>query len=140
MGGLAVYLNVNERFRADHGRDYIGSRDIDVGFLLDPDKPLEDSEFARVFMALRTSGFRGQAFRMYKEYDRDTGVELSPEEAVDKPSYEVLNLYVDLVVDRVPASFVEVFGFSPIDEPLLTDVYSNGRFVEVEWDGEPQDR
>jgi len=112
LGGWAVYMNVNERFRADHGRDYIGSRDIDVGFLLDPGKPLEDSEFARVFGDLRASGFRGQAFRMYKEYDRETGLELSPEEAMAKPSFEILNLYLDLVVDRIPDSFVEVFGKS----------------------------
>jgi len=26
LGGWAVYLNVNERFRSDNGRDYIGSR------------------------------------------------------------------------------------------------------------------
>jgi len=37
LGGWAVYLSVNERFRASMGRDYIGSRDIDLGFHINPE-------------------------------------------------------------------------------------------------------
>ena len=32
MGGLSVYYVVNDRFREVTGRDYLGSRDIDLGF------------------------------------------------------------------------------------------------------------
>ena len=81
LGGWAVYLNVNGRFSAANGRDYIGSRDIDVGFRLDPAVPLEETEFSRVFRGLQASGFKGQSFRMYKVYDRETGKELADVEA-----------------------------------------------------------
>jgi len=135
LGGWAVYLNVNEGFRRENGRDYIGSRDIDVGFFIELGVFLEETEFARVFYGLQGAGFKGQSFRMYKVFDRETGEELSDAEASGKLSFEVLNLYVDLVVDRIPEDFAEVFGFVPIDEPLLADVYSNDRFVEVEWEG-----
>ena len=32
LGGWAVYLSVNENYRKLTGREYIGSRDIDLGF------------------------------------------------------------------------------------------------------------
>jgi hypothetical protein len=32
MGGWAVFLKVNENYKTVTGRDYIGSRDIDLGF------------------------------------------------------------------------------------------------------------
>ena len=33
LGGWAVHLHVTPGFRAEHGREYIGSRDIDIGAL-----------------------------------------------------------------------------------------------------------
>ena len=42
LGGWAVHLHVNPRFESEHGRQYIGSRDIDLGIHVDPDwKPKE---------------------------------------------------------------------------------------------------
>ncbi len=35
LGGWAVYLTVNTRFRESQGRNYLGSRDIDIGFHVD---------------------------------------------------------------------------------------------------------
>ena len=35
LGGWAVYLTVNENFRASEGRNFMGSRDIDLGFHVD---------------------------------------------------------------------------------------------------------
>ena len=46
LGGWAVYLTVNENFRASEGRNFMGSRDIDLGFRMDPswtDAELRDS-------------------------------------------------------------------------------------------------
>ena len=140
LGGWAVFLNVNESFRRTTGRSYIGSRDIDIGFRLKPFSKAEvllRTEFARVFQKLKDAGFRGQSFRMFKDFDRDTGRELSPEESNEKPLYEVLRLYVDLVVDHIPETFRETFGFTPIDEPLLTRAYDDKRFIDVMWEGAP---
>jgi hypothetical protein len=36
MGGWAVYLTMNAKFNEINGRNYIGSRDIDLGFHIDP--------------------------------------------------------------------------------------------------------
>lgn len=35
LGGWAVHLHVNPGFRSEHGREYIGSRDIDIGVHID---------------------------------------------------------------------------------------------------------
>ncbi len=37
LGGWAVHLHVNDGFRDAYGREYIGSRDVDLGFHVDPD-------------------------------------------------------------------------------------------------------
>ena len=50
IGGWAVYQHVNENFKQATGRDYIGSRDIDIGFHFETDwneKTLRESAFAR---------------------------------------------------------------------------------------------
>ena len=140
LGGWAVFLNVNESFQRTTGHSYIGSRDIDIGFKLTPfsrAEALQRTEFARVFRKLKDAGFRGQSFRMFKDFDRDTGRELSPEESNEKPLYEVLRLYVDLVVDQIPETFRETFGFTPIDEPLLTQAYDGNRFIDITWEETP---
>lgn len=35
LGGWAVHLHVNDGFRSEYGREYIGSRDVDLGFHVD---------------------------------------------------------------------------------------------------------
>lgn len=35
IGGWAVHLHVNNEFKSDQGRRYIGSRDVDLGFTID---------------------------------------------------------------------------------------------------------
>ena len=140
LGGWAVFLNVNENFKRTTGHSYIGSRDIDIGFKLKPvsrAKALLRTEFARVFQKLKDAGFRGQSFRMFKDFDRDTGRELSPEESNEKPFYEVLRLYIDLVVNQIPEFFRETFGFTPIDEPLLTQAYDDKHIIDIMWEGTP---
>ena len=32
LGGWAVYFTVNKTFQKDQGRNYLGSRDIDLGY------------------------------------------------------------------------------------------------------------
>ncbi len=48
LGGWAVYYIVNQNFQKATGRNYIGSRDIDLGFHINKDwnkEQLEKSEF-----------------------------------------------------------------------------------------------
>lgn len=42
LGGWAVYLTVNKRFNEANGRNYLGSRDIDLGFHINPKWPMEE--------------------------------------------------------------------------------------------------
>lgn len=138
LGGWAVYLLVSPDFQEATGRGYIGSRDIDIGFHLTEEstrEELEKSEFSRVFKRLITLGFRGQSFRLYRDFDAETHRELLVEEAKKRLPFEVSRLYVDLIVDRIPAGFQEVFGFTPIDEPLLELAFVEERFRHVLWEG-----
>lgn len=36
LGGRAVYITVNDNFTASQGMNFVGSRDIDLGFHVDP--------------------------------------------------------------------------------------------------------
>ena len=138
LDGWAVSLLVGPDFQEAMGRGYIGSRDIDIGFHLEEGSTAEDlegSEFSRVFRRLNALGFRRQSFRLYRDFDPETHRELSVEEARSRLPFEVSRLYVDLVVDRIPAEFRDVFGFTPIDEPLLELAFRDGRFRHVRWEG-----
>jgi hypothetical protein len=126
-----VYLTVNESFRAATGRDYIGSRDIDLGFHLDMDwseEEVSESSFGSFLKRMENLGFQSQSFRLYRDFDHDSLKPLSPEEANAKPAFDVVKLYVDLVVDRIHPLMPEIFGFTPIDEPLLETAFSGDLF------------
>ncbi len=45
LGGWGVYLTVNEKFKEDMGLNYLGSRDIDLGFHINPS--LNEKELSR---------------------------------------------------------------------------------------------
>jgi hypothetical protein len=122
IGGWAVYLTVNEGFSRAKGFNYIGSRDIDIGFIIGSElnaDQLRSSELSSTLGILKRLGFAPVSFRHLKYYDYDTLNELGSDELSNKASFEVFSLSIDIVVDEVPENFVEVFGFNPIDEPLL---------------------
>lgn len=136
MGGWAVYFLVNERYRETTGRDYIGSRDIDLGFSMS-DADLQGCAFALAYRKLEEDlEFKPQSFRLFKEMHAETGEVLDPEKAKDMPGYLIFPMCVDLIVDNIPDSFREQFGFTPIDEPLLELVFSdeNNRTEVKEYD------
>ena len=122
LGGWAVYLAVNDGYKGLTGRDYIGSRDIDLGFHID-----ENSESKTLNDVIKTLseelGFSPLSFRLFKEIHRETGMELDKETARRTPSYNIFPMYVDLIVDHIPDDFRERFGFNPVDEPLLGELF-----------------
>ncbi|MCK5772831.1 MAG: hypothetical protein KAH57_03510 [Thermoplasmata archaeon] len=122
LGGWAVYLIVNDGYKGLTGRDYIGSRDIDLGFHID-----ENSESKTLNDVIKTLseelGFSPLSFRLFKEIHRETGMELDKETARRTPSYNIFPMYVDLIVDHIPDDFRERFGFNPVDEPLLGELF-----------------
>jgi len=135
LGGWAVYAIVNENFRREHGRDYLGSRDIDLGFHIGKEwnrTRLEGSDLALAIKRLREMEFEYLSFRFVKHFHADTRQELRGEDARKTPSYEMFDLFVDPVVDYIHPEAREVFGFVPIDEPLLENVFMAQKYRIIE--------
>ncbi|MCJ7762803.1 hypothetical protein MUP38_05030 [Candidatus Bathyarchaeota archaeon] len=126
LGGWAVYYIVNQNFQKATGRNYIGSRDIDLGFHINKDwnkEQLEKSEFMSTIETLENMGFRSVSFRLFKDFNLDNGQELTPEESAKLPLYQIFQLYIDPVVDNIHPEIKNLLGFVPIDEPLLSLVF-----------------
>ena len=125
LGGWAVYFLVNEKYKQTTGREYIGSRDIDLGFKMEVED-LEKSVFAKSCKILiEYLEFRPLSFRLFKEIHAETGEVLKKDKSKDILSYQIIQIYVDLIVNCIPTGFRDSFGFTPIDEPLLNPVFEN---------------
>lgn len=134
MGGWAVYLMMNTKFNEINGRNYIGSKDIDLGFHIDPrwlTEDLQKSSLAQSAKILKDRGFFGVSSRFVKYYDINIKKEITEEESKGKPSYDMFQLYVDLMGDSTHADAEKILGFPLLDEPLLSHVFVDKRFVTV---------
>jgi hypothetical protein len=128
LGGWAAYHIVNKSFEKANGRKYIGSRDIDIGFHIDKawtQKQLAKSKFATAIGIIENMGFRCISFRLEKDFNLDTGMELTPEQSTRLPLYQIFQLYVDPIVDYIHPRIKALLGFVPIDEPLLSLVFQD---------------
>jgi hypothetical protein len=126
LGGWAVYYLVNQNFQKALGRTYVGSRDIDLGFHINMQwnqEQLENSEFATAIKTAENMGFNSVSFRLVKDFNIDTGKELTPEESAKLPMYQIFQLYIDPIVDCIHPETRNLLGFVPIDEPLLSLVF-----------------
>lgn len=126
IGGWAVYFTVNQAYKASTGKDYIGSRDIDLGFHIEDKQGTENTAFANAAKKLEQEGFTEAGGRMVKDLDYDTGKEVKPEEAREKPMYELHKMYVDLMVDHQPKNG----GKMVFDEELLQYVFDDPKHRE----------
>ncbi len=90
IGGWASYFYVNETYKRAFGKDYMGSRDIDIFF-----DPKKEKEFSK---AVHKRGFtkNGLRFRYEKIYDRESKTFVTPEEAKRKPLYDLIYIFLDL--------------------------------------------
>ena len=132
LGGWAVYLTVNRKFNETNGRNYLGSRDIDLGFHIDPNWSTEEmqrSALAQSGSILERRGFNGIGSRFMKHYDIETKKELSKEEAKRRRSYEMFQLYVDPIGDNTHVDAQKILGFPLLDESLLSHVFVDNRFI-----------
>jgi hypothetical protein len=126
LGGWAVFFHVNDRFQRAQGRPYLGSRDIDLGFHID--RRLEKSTLAQAIDTLTNKlKFQPLSFRLVKEIHTETKEELRKGQMV--PAHFIFPMYVDLIVDTIPKDFRRIFGFDPIDEPLLKSVFNGDASV-----------
>lgn len=128
LGGWAVYFTVNTAFRKDQGRNYLGSRDIDLGFYLNKNltnHKLKNSTIGKTLSVLEQQGFKPLGFRYYKDIHIESGKELTSEQSAKTPTHDIFQIYIDPIVNEIHTSFREVFGFDPIDEPLLSQVFQD---------------
>ena len=128
LGGWAVYYTVNARYRSSTGMEYHGSRDIDLGFHLERDataRSMRESALAKSIEALK-EGFRSTGARLFREHHRETRMILSEARAKKTPSYNIFQLYVDVLVDNAPRGIKKAIGFTPLDEGLLAHVFKGG--------------
>ncbi len=131
LGGWGVYYTVAEAYRRLFRRDYAFSRDIDVGFRLDPGwgkEELAESAMARTMAALKLEEFVGEGFRLRRDFTYDEQRPLTPAEAKKHPLHDLVPLYVDLMVDRPHPLAKAVFGFEPPEELELQAVFEATTF------------
>jgi len=128
LGGWAVHLHVIDRFAEEHGRGYIGSRDIDVGVHVDPDwssSAIQNESVGRILQRIETKlDYDRSRFGFLKQVDRETGEVLTEEEAANRAMHRLFSLYVDVIPDTTDLNaFEETFGFRPPAEPLLRHAF-----------------
>lgn len=94
IGGWAAFFYINPTYRRAFGRDYIGSRDIDIGFRHD-----EEKEFLKL---IEEMGFmkNGYKFRWEKIYNREIKKFLTQEEAKKEHIFNLIYIFLDLFCDR----------------------------------------
>lgn len=135
LGGWAVHATVDTRYRLATGREYIGSRDIDLGFHFEGGEDAEavrGSALAGTVRSLGKIGYEGAGHRMVRHYDWDTRRPLTREEAARTPSHNMVRMYVDLMVDNAPPGAREALGFVPVDEKMIGHALVGGLSDEVD--------
>jgi len=131
LGGWAVYLTVNNNFKETEGRNYLGSRDIDLGFHIDKNltqEQLNDTTISKSLRLIEKEGFKPQGFRYYKEINYETGKELTLEDRKTTPTHNIFTIFIDPIVDYIHPSFQKILRFNPVDESLLTPVFQNNKY------------
>ncbi|MFW6305642.1 MAG: hypothetical protein ACOC1V_07680 [Candidatus Saliniplasma sp.] len=118
IGGWAVYFHVKDNFKDKHGRDYIGSRDIDLGVHVDPSWSKDELEESSVGITLKSIendlGYIKSRFGFVKYFERETGKKISEEESKELSLFEIFPVYIDIIPDTVELDvFKDVFGFKP---------------------------
>lgn len=143
LGGWAVHLHVTDAFQTEHGRQYIGSRDIDLGVYVDPEwdvETLNSKPVATTLTAVESEmAYNRGRFGFYQYFHRLTKELLSDEEAADYPQHEVFRVDIDVLPSTEDLdAFEEAFGFRPPADPPLEPVFTDGDFQVldefVEWD------
>ena len=95
-GGWAVYFTINDIFKKQKNRDYIGSQDIDIGFSLEPmmtKSELESTNLFKVLKILESNGFKPEGFRYRKDI---TYAELGIKKD-DTDMNKTFSLFVDIL-------------------------------------------
>lgn len=127
LGGWAVHHHANPGFQDQHGRQYIGSRDIDIGVHVDSDwtpDELPETEVGETIAEIQGLGYTRSRFGFVQHFLRDSQERISENEAGEYRMHEVFRVYVDVIPDTTELdAFEDAFGFKPPAEPLLQPVF-----------------
>lgn len=127
LGGWAVNLHVTPGFHSEHGREYIGSRDIDIGIHVEESwnsEDLRETPIGRSISAIEDVGYTKSRFGFVQHFHRDSQERISEEQATEHSMHEVFQVYVDVIPDTAKLdTFRDVFGFKPPAEPLLAPAF-----------------
>ena len=122
-----MFFHVNKGFKKAQGRDYLGSRDIDLGFHLNKNATIEEMKNSSLALSLdvlqNKLNFKPISFRLLKEIHTETKEEIIDSRRI--PSHFIFPMYIDVLVDFIPRKFKETFHFQPADEPLLRFAFQN---------------
>lgn len=134
IGGWAVYLTVNESFSKIHGASYLGSRDIDVCFHIDPEQDintLRTSTFARALEVVKKEGYTPHgSYRFCRMIRKADGTILIERTAKGFPLFEITYLYIDMMVDNIHPHHKSIFKCDPLDEPVAAKIFMDGSFMK----------
>ena len=135
LGGWAVFFTSNKSYEKEHGVSYLGSRDVDIGFHIDPRMSVEELRqctYSRAIEIIKDCGYCPTgSFRYCKFINKETGDILSEKEASGFPLHEIYYLYLDMMVDYVHPYHKKVFNCNALDEPILARVFKEGNGVTV---------
>ncbi len=133
--GWAVYGTVNTSYLREHGVPYLGSRDIDVGYHVDPSWTEEQLVNSPLNLAIEFAGRSGYLpvgpYRFCRYVRKSTGQAVTEEESRGVPVDDMFYLYLDVLVDSVHPRQEEVLGLRPVDEPTLARVFDEDMAVEA---------
>lgn len=115
-----MYFTINDFFQQQKNRPYLGSRDIDIGFVLKPmmtKHELESTPLFKTINILELKGFQPEGFRYRKDIsDFHTG------------NTDPFTFYIDILVNAYPPSLYDIYPQSFFEVPFLEYVYSNPQF------------
>jgi len=118
IGGWATYFTVSKNYKKEFGLEYIGSRDVDLGFNT-------IKSFKGTCNILEENGFEFVCFRYLKEISYETGKELTKEESKVMPIHNIFPMYIDLLISETNSKVEKELGFAPADEPLVKLIFDN---------------
>lgn len=125
-GGWAVYFTINDRFKEQKNRDYIGSMDIDIGFYLASmmtKTELENTDLFKTLDILESNGFKPEGFRYRKDIAySQIGIK------DEKDKNKTFALYVDILVNSYPPSLYDIHPNCFFEVPLIEQVYCNKKY------------
>lgn len=116
VGGWAAHMFVDEGFRKERRRRYIGSKDIDFAVLSD--------DLLDVFREAERMGFFPLSFRYCKLYSRSMDRFLSEEEGAKHPLHDLFYLFLDFITDKKPEVEFMVF-----EDEVVRFIFENRLFV-----------